>query len=80
MHLATLKDILTKEELEKYNLHTESFSGSAISYLSLNDLLRTGILILPLLYPNSITDGSSIIAKTFDFLAERANEKGFRIF
>jgi hypothetical protein len=79
MEKATLKNLLTIEEITKY-LPSDYTINDFIENHSLSNLLKIGTAILPLIYPNTITDGSSIIGKTFEFLAKRAAEKGFTIF
>lgn len=80
MEKAVLIHILTEEEIKKYLDHEIHLYSGYIELLSLKQILKIGLSILPLIYPNTITDGSSIIGKTFEFLAKRAAKKGLTIF
>lgn len=80
MKKATLQDLLSEEEIKKYFQFDAQNYYSNIELISVLNLFNIGKAILPLIYPNSITDGSSIIGKTFEFLVQRAAEKGFTIF
>jgi hypothetical protein len=74
--MPSIKDLLTEKEIAHcFGKYDTDLTFYNIEVLSVQNLYKICTLIMPLSFPNGITDGNTIIAAGWNFLTQRAIEK-----
>lgn len=78
--MATLKDLLTPQEIEKcFGRYDIDYTQHNLETYSVKHLQKICTLITPLVFPNGVTDGNTIIAAGWNFLTQRAIKRNLTL-